>query len=67
VYQYPVYHFPCVGKGMDTHVTVVAANTSRCPTGIIPSEIKALFVRSTLPNLPLFAVPFAGMVKPVKD
>ena len=69
LYQYPVYDFPCVGNksGKNTHVTVVAANTSRCPTGIIPSEIKAPFVRSTLPNIPLFAAPFAGTVKPVKD
>ena len=50
---------------MDTHMTVVAANTSRCPTGMISSEIRAPFVRSTLPNCPLFAVPFAGTVKPV--
>ena len=48
-------------------MTVVAANTSKCPTGMIPSEAKAPFVRSTFPNLPLFAVPFAGTVKPVKD
>lgn len=67
VYQYLVYHFPYVRNRMDTHVTVVAANMSRWPTGMIPSEIKAPSVRSTLPNLPLFATPFAGTVKSVKD
>jgi hypothetical protein len=46
-----------------TYVTVVTVNTSRWPKGTIPSESRAPFVSSTLPNFPLFAVPLAGTVK----
>lgn len=47
--------------------TVCAALTSRRPSGMIPSDSNAPFVRSTFPNVPLFAVPFAGTTKLLKD
>ena len=41
--------------------------TSKLPLGMIPKDAKAPFVRRTLPNVPLFAVPFAGTTKLLKD